>query len=262
MLSKVVTASIIGLQVAKIDVEVDTANGLPAVNIVGLPDAAVKESRDRVRAAIDNSDMEFPMQRVTVNLAPADSRKEGTHFDLPIAMAILLSTEQAHGEALRNTVVIGELSLDGTIMGVNGVLPMMMELKAQGYERMIIPWDNHKEAMLVEGVQCFFATHLKELVTELKNGIAFEITTGISSSGSEDITITEDFCDLNGQESLKRAMEIVAAGNHNLMVVGPPGSGKTMAARRLPGILPELSFEESMEVAAIYSAAGLLKKRH
>ncbi|RQD70368.1 MAG: ATP-binding protein [Tindallia sp. MSAO_Bac2] len=259
MLSKVVTASIIGLHVVKIDVEVDTANGLPAVNIVGLPDAAVKESRDRVRAAIDNSDMEFPMQRVTVNLAPADSRKEGTHFDLPIAMAVLLSTEQANGDALQNTVVIGELSLDGTIMGVSGVLPMIMELKSQGYKRMIIPWDNYDEAMLVEGIQCYFVTHLKELVSELEKGIQFETTKGITAENSYETEPIEDFSELNGQESLKRAMEIVAAGSHNLLIVGPPGSGKTMAARRLPGILPELSFEESMEVASIYSAAGLLK---
>ncbi len=260
MLAKVVTASLIGLQVVKIDVEVDTANGLPAVNIVGLPDAAVKESRDRVRAAIDNSDMEFPMQRVTVNLAPADSRKEGTHFDLPIAMAVLLSTEQANGNPLKDTVIIGELSLDGTVMGVNGVLPMMLEMKARGYQRMILPWDNHQEAMLVEGIHCYFVTHLKELVTDLAKGIQFELTMGMKIDEEDQASLAEDFCEISGQDSLKRAMEIVAAGSHNLMMVGPPGSGKTMAARRLPGILPELGFEESMEVAAIYSAAGLLTK--
>lgn len=260
MLAKVITANLIGLQSDKIDVEVDTANGLPAVNIVGLPDVAVKESRDRVRAAIDNSHMEFPMQRVTVNLAPADLRKEGTHFDLPIAMAILASTDQVKGALLKDTVVIGELSLDGTVMEVNGLLPMILEMKSRGYRCMILPWGNRQEAMLVEGIQCYFATHLKELVSDLERGLSFGVTSGTIEDEIHTEESEEDFCDISGQDSLKRAMEIVAVGSHNLLMIGPPGSGKTMAARRLPSILPELNFEESMDVAAIYSASGLLKK--
>jgi magnesium chelatase family protein len=173
MLAKSTTASLIGLQVLKIDVEVDTANGLPAVNIVGLPDAAVKESRDRVRAAIDNNGLEFPMQRVTINLAPADSRKEGTHFDLPIALAVLMATGQIPGHVLGDTVVIGELSLDGSILRVNGVLPMIMELQRMGYERVIIPWENRFEASLLKGLQCCFVKSLAELVRQLREEIIF-----------------------------------------------------------------------------------------
>ncbi|SFH50551.1 magnesium chelatase family protein [Tindallia magadiensis] len=258
MLSKVVTASIVGMQATKVEVEVDVVNGLPAVNIVGLPDMAVKESRDRVRAAIDNSSMEFPMQRVTVNLSPADSRKEGTHFDLPIAMATLLSTGQVKSKLLDGMVVIGELSLDGSIMSVNGVLPMILELKSQGYKKMILPIDNYNEAMLVEGLQFYFATNLNDLVTKLNSDIDLITSNGVSNEENHTLTI-EDFDEVSGQETLKRAMEIVAVGSHNLLIVGPPGSGKTMLTRCLPSILPELNFEESMEVAAIYSTAGLLK---
>ncbi|SDY91901.1 YifB family Mg chelatase-like AAA ATPase [Tindallia californiensis] len=258
MLSKVVTASIVGMQANKVEVEVDVVNGLPAVNIVGLPDMAVKESRDRVRAAIDNSSMEFPMQRVTVNLSPADSRKEGTHFDLPIAIATLLSTKQVKDKLLDDMVVIGELSLDGSIMSVNGVLPMILELKSQGYKKMILPMDNYKEAMLVEGLQFYFATNLNDLVERLNSDIDLVTSDGVLNDENQTL-ITEDFDEVSGQENLKRAMEIVAVGSHNLLIVGPPGSGKTMLTRCLPGILPALSFEESMEVASIYSTAGLLK---
>lgn len=258
MLSKTTTASLTGLQVLKIDVEVDTANGLPAVNIVGLPDAAVKESRDRVRAAIDNSGFEFPMQRVTVNLAPADSRKEGSHFDLPIALAVLLSTDQLPAESLKETLVLGELSLDGSILRINGALPMMMELQRQGYSQVVIPWENRFEAGLLKGLKCCFAKNLRELTSMILKGLTF-----IDADDLPKHAIMEDcdgpsLGDLRGQENVKRALEIAAAGAHNLLLIGPPGSGKTMAARRLPAILPEMSFDESMEVAVIQSAAGLL----
>jgi magnesium chelatase family protein len=257
MLAKITTASLNGLQAMKIDVEVDTANGLPAVNIVGLPDATVKESRDRVRSAIDNSDLEFPMQRVTVNLAPADSRKEGSHFDLPIALAILVSTDQIPGEPLKDTFVIGELSLDGSILRVNGALPMIMEMQRLGYEQAVIPWENRFEAGLLSGIKCCFVKNLKELVHSIQRGITFHPAENCleETSASPDADL---FSDLRGQENVKRALEIAAAGGHNLMMIGPPGSGKTMAAKRLPAILPEMSYEESMEVAVIYSAAGLL----
>jgi magnesium chelatase family protein len=258
MLAKTTTASLIGLQVLKIDVEVDTANGLPAVNIVGLPDATVKESRDRVRSAIDNSGMEFPMQRITVNLAPADSRKEGAHFDLPIALAVLVSTEQIPAEPLKNTIVIGELSLDGSILRVNGVLPMIMEMQRLGYDKAIIPWENRFEAALVTGLQCCFVRSLKELVQYIQHGITFLPAENYLPESDHSDSHIDHFSDLRGQENLKRALEIAAAGGHNLIMIGPPGSGKTMAARRLPAILPDMSFEESMEVAVIYSAAGLL----
>ncbi len=259
MLAKTTTASLLGLQVLKIDVEVDTSNGLPAVNIVGLPDASIKESKDRVRAAIENNGLEYPMQRVTINLAPADSRKEGTHFDLPIALAILMSTNQIDKEALLDTVIIGELSLDGSILKVNGVLPMIMELKRMGFNKVIIPTENRYELSMLQGLTCCFADNLKSLVKQIQAKIEFEEIDSISLIDATPSETTENIDDLSGQENVKRALEIAAAGGHNLLMIGPPGSGKTMAARRLPSILPEMSFEEAMEVASIYSAAGLLK---
>ncbi|SMP47137.1 YifB family Mg chelatase-like AAA ATPase [Anoxynatronum buryatiense] len=258
MLSKTTTASLTGLHVLKIDVEVDTANGLPTVNIVGLPDAAVKESRDRVRAAIDNSGFQFPMQRVTVNLAPADSRKEGSHFDLPIALAILLSTGQLPAEPLKEAIMLGELSLDGSILRINGALPMMMELQRQGYNRVILPWENRYEAGLLKGLQCCFPKDLRELNSMIQKGLTFADSETFSQTNPDHKQEWPVLADLRGQENVKRALEIAAAGAHNLLLIGPPGSGKTMAARRLPAILPEMSFSESMEVAVIQSAAGLL----
>ncbi len=259
MLAKTTTASLLGLQVLKIDVEVDTSNGLPSVNIVGLPDASIKESKDRVRAAIENSGFEYPMQRVTINLAPADSRKEGTHFDLPIALAILMSTNQISKESLLDTVIIGELSLDGSILKVNGVLPMIMELKRMGFKKVIVPVENRYELSMLKGLTCFFADNLKSLVKQIQAKIEFEEIDSFSLIDTTPSEITENIDDLSGQENVKRALEIAAAGGHNLIMIGPPGSGKTMAARRIPSILPEMSFEEAMEVASIYSAAGLLK---
>ena len=259
MLAKTTTASLLGLQVLKIDVEVDTANGLPAVNIVGLPDVSIKESRDRVRAAIENSGFDFPMQRVTINLTPADTRKEGAHFDLPIALAILISTNQFCGEVLSDTAVIGELSLDGSILRVNGVLPMVMELKKMGFKKIIAPLENRYEISLLKDISCCFADNLRSLVKQIQANIEFEEINSLGLDGGESIEITENIDDLSGQENVKRALEIAAAGGHNILMIGPPGSGKTMAARRLPSILPDMNFDEAMEVASIYSAAGLLK---
>ncbi|AOY77331.1 YifB family Mg chelatase-like AAA ATPase [Clostridium formicaceticum] len=258
MLAKVKTCCIHGLLAADIEVQVDLANGLPTMNIVGLPDAALKESKERVRAAIKNSELDFPLKRITVNLSPADTRKEGTYFDLPIALGILAASEQIRLTDFSEVVVLGELSLDGQINPVNGVLPMLLEMCTRGFTKVLLPLGNIEEAKLVEGIECIGVTSLKEVVAFINNEIQLETSIGTIFHRWDQQDFHQDFKDLKGQESLKRGLEIVAAGSHNLMMIGPPGSGKTMAAAALPSILPKLTFEEAMEITKIYSVAGLL----
>lgn len=260
MLAKVKTCCIYGLTVTDIEVEVDINNGLPVVNIVGLPDMALKESKERVRAAINNSGLEFPLRRITVNLSPADTKKEGTHFDLPIALGVLAASEQLSLINFSQFVVLGELSLDGKINRVNGVLPMLLEMYNMGFNQVILPLGNMEEAKLVNGMQCIGVESLKELVDFINGEIQLDIHKDFIVKDWEEIQYDEDFKDLKGQDNLKRGLEIVAAGCHNLLMVGPPGSGKTMAARRLPSILPKLTMEEAMEITKIYSIAGLLEQ--
>ncbi len=261
MLSIIKTCCINGMEATDINVEIDLSNGLPVMNLVGLPDQEVKESRERVRAAINNSELSFPLKRITVNLAPADTKKEGTHFDLPIALGILTASGQIKEYDLSQTIILGELSLDGKIQRVNGVLPMLLSMHQRGYTKVILPKENLEEARLVMGLSCLGVSTLKELAAFINGEITLMAVEGDKRVFESVPEYLEDFKDISGQENLKRGMEIAAAGGHNLFMIGPPGSGKTMAARRLPSILPSLSFDEAIEITKIYSVAGMLDHR-
>jgi len=260
MIARLFSYALNGLEGFKIDVEVDIARGgLPAYDTVGLPDAAVKESRERVRAAIKNSGFSFPLAHITVNLAPADARKEGSAFDLPIALGVLLASQQIESEGLGRVLILGELSLNGEIRAVRGVLPMLIAARQQGVRAAILPRDNLNEAICLPGMYIYSADNLRELCDRIHQGAMRPEPAG-KWDVNEDFPQSTgvDFSLVKGQSVAKRAMEIAAAGGHNMLMVGAPGSGKTMLARCLPTILPPLSMEESMEVTKIHSVAGLL----
>ena len=259
MFSKIITGSLFGLDADIVTVEVDLAHGLPCFQVVGLPDASVRESKERIRAAIVNSGMKFPAKRITINLSPANIKKEGTHFDLPIALGIVASLGYVQTGKIEGFAFLGELSLDGKVNRIKGALPIAIGLRSMGVKNIILPVDNVEEVEILEDINLFPVESLKQVIDFMNSKFSLNYTGKIFEQKSED-RFVDDFSEVNGQESVKRAIQIAAAASHNILMIGPPGSGKSMIAKRIPSILPSLNFEEILEVTKIYSIAGELTR--
>ena len=262
MLSIIKSMSLLGLNGYLISVEVDVSAGIPCFEIVGLPDTSIKESRERVQTAIRNTGIQLLSKKIIVNLAPANIRKEGSMFDLPMAVGVLIATKNIKNkkinDILENTVFIGELSLDGTLNKVSGILPVCIEAKKLGIKQIVLPQENAKEASIIDGLNVLPVKTLQDVISYLNNDLEIRPKDNSLNNSQNSINYDIDFSDVKGQENVKRAMEISAAGGHNCLLIGSPGSGKTMISRRLPTILPDMTFEESLEVTKIHSIAGIL----